>query len=73
MGTRALNEDSMNKRTDATDPSTMAVDWETICLFWTTLTEMEKQWAHYQPFLQDHGYMLRPRYRPEKFEHYRGR
>ncbi|KAJ6569293.1 hypothetical protein B0H19DRAFT_937864 [Mycena capillaripes] len=25
---------------------------------------MEKEWAYYQPFLEDHGYMLRPRYRP---------
>ncbi|KAJ7436977.1 hypothetical protein B0H11DRAFT_1754207 [Mycena galericulata] len=31
---------------------------------WTSLTEIEKEWAHFQPFLEDCGYMLRPRYRP---------
>ncbi|KAJ6479508.1 kinase-like domain-containing protein [Mycena vitilis] len=29
-----------------------------------TLCECERQWVHYQPFLEKCGYMLRPRYRP---------
>ncbi|KAJ7487217.1 hypothetical protein B0H11DRAFT_1721285 [Mycena galericulata] len=32
--------------------------------FWTSLMEVEREWARYQPFLESHGYMLRPRYRP---------
>ncbi|KAJ6579204.1 kinase-like domain-containing protein [Mycena vulgaris] len=28
------------------------------------LGQGEAEWAHYQPFLEEHGYMLRPRYRP---------
>ncbi|KAJ7450260.1 hypothetical protein B0H11DRAFT_1743268 [Mycena galericulata] len=31
---------------------------------WTSLMEVEREWARYQPFLESHGYMLRPRYRP---------
>ncbi|KAJ7449256.1 kinase-like domain-containing protein [Mycena latifolia] len=31
---------------------------------WTNLVEEEYMWAHYQPFLEEQGYMLRPRYRP---------
>ncbi|KAJ6468967.1 hypothetical protein DFH09DRAFT_1058880, partial [Mycena vulgaris] len=42
----------------------MVADGELTYPFWTSLTEMEKEWAFYQPFLEDHGYMLRPRYRP---------
>ncbi|KAJ7743241.1 hypothetical protein DFH07DRAFT_964178 [Mycena maculata] len=30
----------------------------------TTLGETEQEWARYQPFLEQEGYMLRPRYRP---------
>ncbi|KAJ7685848.1 kinase-like domain-containing protein, partial [Mycena rosella] len=28
------------------------------------LGKEEKEWAHYQPFLEEHNYLLRPRYRP---------
>ncbi|KAJ7620603.1 kinase-like domain-containing protein [Mycena polygramma] len=31
---------------------------------WTSLVDDELEWARYQPFLEQHGYMLRPRYRP---------
>jgi hypothetical protein len=31
---------------------------------WTTLVDEELEWARYQPFLEEHGYMLRRRYRP---------
>ncbi|KAJ7476715.1 kinase-like domain-containing protein [Mycena latifolia] len=30
----------------------------------TTLCHEERTWVHYQPFLAERGYMLRPRYRP---------
>ncbi|KAJ7767273.1 hypothetical protein B0H16DRAFT_1789366 [Mycena metata] len=30
----------------------------------TTLTEEEQLWASFQPFLEEQGYMLRPRYKP---------
>ncbi|KAJ7168803.1 kinase-like domain-containing protein [Mycena filopes] len=30
----------------------------------TSLGTRELEWAHYQPFLEQKGYMLRPRYRP---------
>ncbi|KAJ7676306.1 hypothetical protein B0H17DRAFT_945477 [Mycena rosella] len=30
---------------------------------WTTLGDAERYWVHYQPFLEEHGYRLRPRYR----------
>ncbi|KAJ7724501.1 kinase-like domain-containing protein [Mycena metata] len=30
----------------------------------TALTEHEQLWASYQPFLEEQGYMLRPRYKP---------
>ncbi|KAJ7489591.1 hypothetical protein FB451DRAFT_1024690 [Mycena latifolia] len=32
---------------------------------WTTPTDLELVWVDRQPFLEEHGYMLRPRYRPE--------
>ncbi|KAJ6482835.1 kinase-like domain-containing protein [Mycena vitilis] len=31
---------------------------------WTSLVDDEREWARYQPFLEESGYMLRPRYRP---------
>ncbi|KAJ6463187.1 hypothetical protein DFH09DRAFT_1347319 [Mycena vulgaris] len=31
---------------------------------WTTLGDAERYWVHYQPFLEEQGYRLRPRYRP---------
>lgn len=35
------------------------------CSEWTTLVREELEWVRYQPFLEKHGYMLRPRYRPD--------
>ncbi|KAJ7693191.1 hypothetical protein B0H17DRAFT_1132660 [Mycena rosella] len=34
---------------------------------WSTLGELEQIWAGLQPWLEEHGYMLRPRYRPGWF------
>lgn len=31
---------------------------------WGELIEYERYWRDRQPWLQEHGYMLRPRYRP---------
>ncbi|KAJ6526252.1 hypothetical protein DFH09DRAFT_1046202 [Mycena vulgaris] len=36
----------------------------TLHLTYSTLGDRERIWAHYQPFLEERGYMLRPRYRP---------
>ncbi|KAJ7904019.1 hypothetical protein B0H13DRAFT_1620939, partial [Mycena leptocephala] len=59
-------EDSKTKRDGAVaaEQSTIAADVESTFPVWASLTQMEKQWAYYQPFLAERGYMLRPRYRP---------
>ncbi|KAJ6552929.1 kinase-like domain-containing protein [Mycena capillaripes] len=41
--------------------SLTALEPDTPC---ATLADCERQWVYYQPFLEQCGYMLRPRYRP---------
>lgn len=37
------------------------------------LTDVEKEWCEIEPWLEEHGYRLRPRYRPGWIPSWRGK